>query len=83
MKGHNGLVHAVAIHPSGRAALSVAADGKLMLWNLTTGMLHEANLRLLKVQSCVQVCGVFVFRPALTAMRCLYAWQENATTLPH
>ena len=37
MKGHKGAVHAVAIHPSGRAALSVAADSKLMLWNLTTG----------------------------------------------
>jgi len=37
MKGHKGAVHALAIHPSGRAALSVAADSKLMLWNLTTG----------------------------------------------
>ena len=37
MKGHKGAVHAVAIHPSGRVALSVAADSKLMLWNLTTG----------------------------------------------
>lgn len=37
MKGHKGAVNAVAIHPSGRAALSVAADRKLMLWNLTTG----------------------------------------------
>jgi|EP00900_Chrysochromulina_parva_P006361 protein MAK11 len=37
MKGHKGAVHAIAIHPSGRAALSVAADSKLMLWNLTTG----------------------------------------------
>ena len=30
-------MHGLAIHPSGRAALSVAADSKLMLWNLTTG----------------------------------------------
>jgi protein MAK11 len=37
MKGHKGAIHAIAIHPSGRAALSVAADSKLMLWNLTTG----------------------------------------------
>ena len=37
MKGHRGAVHAVAIHPSGRAALSVAADANMMLWNLTTG----------------------------------------------
>jgi WD40 repeat protein len=37
MKGHKGAVYDVAIHPSGRAALSVAADCKLMLWNLTTG----------------------------------------------
>ena len=37
MHGHKGAVHEVAIHPSGRLALSVAADRKLMLWNLTTG----------------------------------------------
>ena len=37
MKGHKGAVHSIAVHPSGRAALSVAADSKLMLWNLTTG----------------------------------------------
>ena len=37
MKGHKGAVNAVAIHPSGRVALTVAADSKLMLWNLTTG----------------------------------------------
>jgi len=37
MKGHKGAVHDVAIHPSGRLAISVAADRKLMLWNLTTG----------------------------------------------
>ena len=36
MKGHKGAVHSIAVHPSGRAALSVAAD-RLMLWNLTTG----------------------------------------------
>ena len=36
-QGHKGAVHGLAIHPSGRAALSVAADSKLMLWNLTTG----------------------------------------------
>merc|ERR1719424_693445 len=37
MKGHKGSINAVAIHPSGRVALTVAADSKLMLWNLTTG----------------------------------------------
>ena len=37
MKGHTGAVHAIAIHPSGRAALSAAADANMMLWNLTTG----------------------------------------------
>ena len=37
MHGHKGAVHDVTIHPSGRLAISVAADKKLMLWNLTTG----------------------------------------------
>ena len=37
MKGHKATINAVAIHPSGKLALSVAADSKLMLWNLTTG----------------------------------------------
>ena len=36
MKGHKGAVHSIAVHPTGRVALSVAADKKLMLWNLTT-----------------------------------------------
>ena len=37
MRGHRAAVHDVDIHPSGRLALSVAADAKLMLWNLLTG----------------------------------------------
>ena len=37
MRGHKGAVHDVSVHPSGRLALSVAADRKLMLWNLLTG----------------------------------------------
>ena len=49
MKGHKGAIHAIAIHPSGRAALSVAADSKLMLWNLTTAR----NRRSL---NCAQGC---------------------------
>ena len=37
MKGHKGPVHCVSVHPSGRLALSVADDSKLMLWNLMSG----------------------------------------------
>ena len=37
MKGHKGAVLDFAIHTSGRIALSVASDAKLMLWNLLTG----------------------------------------------
>eukprot|EP00965_Chrysotila_dentata_P230579 6197845-Pleurochrysis_carterae.AAC.4 len=37
LKGHKGPVLDLAIHPSGRIALSVGNDKKLMLWNLTTG----------------------------------------------
>ena len=38
MKGHKAAVLDVTIHPSGRVALSVGADNKLMLWNLITGV---------------------------------------------
>lgn len=40
LPGHSGGVSAVAVHPTGKMALSGGeADGKLMLWDLTTGRL--------------------------------------------
>ncbi|KAI8074702.1 WD40-repeat-containing domain protein [Gongronella butleri] len=36
LKGHKGAVHSVAIHPTGKIALSVASDRTLILWNLMT-----------------------------------------------
>ncbi|KAF9436475.1 p21-activated protein kinase-interacting protein 1-like protein [Entomortierella beljakovae] len=37
MKGHQSSVHSIAIHPSGKIALSVAADRSVRLWNLLLG----------------------------------------------
>ncbi|KAG0030940.1 p21-activated protein kinase-interacting protein 1-like protein [Podila clonocystis] len=37
MKGHQNTVHSIAIHPSGKIALSVAADHSVRLWNLLLG----------------------------------------------
>ena len=37
MKGHSAPIEALAVHPSGRLALSVCAGRKLRLWNLQTG----------------------------------------------
>ncbi|KAJ1655014.1 Protein mak11 [Dispira simplex] len=42
MKGHKGRVNSIAIHPSGRLALSVASDRTLRLWNLLNG--HKASV---------------------------------------
>ncbi|GBF89556.1 p21-activated kinase-interacting protein-like [Raphidocelis subcapitata] len=37
MKGHRGAVNALALHPSGRLALSVAHDRQLRMWDLLRG----------------------------------------------
>ncbi|KAG0349202.1 p21-activated protein kinase-interacting protein 1-like protein [Podila humilis] len=37
MKGNQNTVHSIAIHPSGKIALSVAADHSVRLWNLLLG----------------------------------------------
>ncbi|KAF9998887.1 p21-activated protein kinase-interacting protein 1-like protein [Entomortierella chlamydospora] len=37
MKGHQSSVHSIAIHPSGKIALSVSADHSVRLWNLLLG----------------------------------------------
>jgi len=37
MKGHRQAIESVAVHPSGRLALSVCKEKKLRLWNLLTG----------------------------------------------
>ncbi|KAG0052055.1 p21-activated protein kinase-interacting protein 1-like protein [Gryganskiella cystojenkinii] len=37
MKGHQASVHSIAIHPSGKIALSVSADHSVRLWNLLLG----------------------------------------------
>ncbi|KAJ1953281.1 60s ribosome biogenesis protein mak11 [Dispira parvispora] len=42
MKGHKGRVNSIAIHPSGRLALSVGNDRTLRLWNLLNG--HKASV---------------------------------------
>ncbi|KAF9897871.1 p21-activated protein kinase-interacting protein 1-like protein [Lobosporangium transversale] len=37
MKGHQGSIHSIAIHPTGKIALSVSADRSVRLWNLLLG----------------------------------------------
>ncbi|KAF8961123.1 p21-activated protein kinase-interacting protein 1-like protein [Entomortierella lignicola] len=37
MKGHQSSVHSIAIHPSGKIAISVSADHSIRLWNLLLG----------------------------------------------
>ncbi|KAJ1921641.1 60s ribosome biogenesis protein mak11 [Tieghemiomyces parasiticus] len=37
MKGHKGRVNDIAVHPSGRLALSVSSDRTIRVWNLLTG----------------------------------------------
>ncbi|CAG8584530.1 4924_t:CDS:2 [Diversispora eburnea] len=37
LKGHKGRINSLAIHPSGKLALSVASDKTLRLWNLLIG----------------------------------------------
>ncbi|KAL7753788.1 Protein mak11 [Sorochytrium milnesiophthora] len=38
LKGHKTAVHAIAIHPSGKLALSVSSDRVLFCWNLLRGI---------------------------------------------
>ncbi|KAF9038569.1 WD40-repeat-containing domain protein [Panaeolus papilionaceus] len=37
LKGHKGRVNALAVHPSGKVALSVGKDGVLRMWDLMRG----------------------------------------------
>ncbi|KAG0273089.1 p21-activated protein kinase-interacting protein 1-like protein [Linnemannia exigua] len=37
MKGHQASVHSIAIHPSGKIALSVSVDHSVRVWNLLLG----------------------------------------------
>jgi WD40 repeat protein len=37
MKGHSGIVNAIAVHPSGSVALSVSRDKQMRLWDLSKG----------------------------------------------
>ncbi|KAF9162553.1 p21-activated protein kinase-interacting protein 1-like protein [Actinomortierella ambigua] len=43
MKGHQSSVHSIAIHPSGKLALSVSADKTMRLWNLLLGKQASQN----------------------------------------
>ncbi|KAF8940980.1 p21-activated protein kinase-interacting protein 1-like protein [Haplosporangium gracile] len=46
MKGHQASVHSIAIHPSGKIALSVSVDHSVRLWNLLLG--KQASMTRLK-----------------------------------
>ena len=43
LKGHKGRVNSLAIHPSGKIALSVSIDKTVHLWNLLTGQKANVN----------------------------------------
>ncbi|KAI9277591.1 WD40-repeat-containing domain protein [Sporodiniella umbellata] len=43
LKGHKGKVNSMAIHPTGKIALSVASDRTCIVWNLMTGRKGSAN----------------------------------------
>ncbi|RUP51371.1 WD40-repeat-containing domain protein [Jimgerdemannia flammicorona] len=43
MKGHTARVNSVAVHPTGKIALSVSADKTVRLWNLMTGRKASVN----------------------------------------
>lgn len=45
LKGHKGAVNDLAIHPSGRVAISVGSDSTVRLWNLMTAK-KASNLKL-------------------------------------
>ncbi|KAJ3550378.1 hypothetical protein NMY22_g519 [Coprinellus aureogranulatus] len=50
LKGHKGRVNAVAVHPSGKVALSVGKDKTLRMWDLMRGK-GCASTSLVKVRS--------------------------------
>ncbi|KAI7908055.1 WD40-repeat-containing domain protein [Cokeromyces recurvatus] len=43
LKGHKGRVNSLAIHPTGKIALSVSADRTVIVWNLMTGRKASVN----------------------------------------
>lgn len=43
LKGHKGRVNSMAIHQSGKIALSVSADRTVVVWNLMTAKRASAN----------------------------------------
>ncbi|OLL24609.1 p21-activated protein kinase-interacting protein 1-like [Neolecta irregularis DAH-3] len=53
LKGHKGSVNDVAIHPSGKIALSVGRDRTMRLWNMMTG--RKANVQKIEYEGlCVK-----------------------------
>jgi protein MAK11 len=43
LKGHRGKINSMAIHPTGKIALSVASDRYAIVWNLMTGRKASVN----------------------------------------
>lgn len=74
--GHEGGVASLAVHPSGKMALTGGlVDGKLKLWDLTRGRLAFTN----KVSSKAPVCSVVWSRDGQA-----YAWAHgNHVTVKH
>ncbi|KAG0286643.1 p21-activated protein kinase-interacting protein 1-like protein [Linnemannia gamsii] len=53
MKGHQASVHSIAIHPSGKIALSVSVDHSVRVWNLLLG--KQASMHRLQGEG-LKVC---------------------------
>lgn len=60
LKGHEGSVLGLSVHPSGRVALSIGADKTLKLWDLTTGRLALST-------DLDQVCRLVAWNPSGTS----------------
>ena len=81
MKGHKGAVLDIAIHPSGRAALSVGADKKMMLWNLTTGKCNYTSA--LQAEASAVLWSPSGDEYLLVCREALQLLQLRTTTLLH
>lgn len=58
LKGHQGRVNDLAIHPSGRVAISVSQDQTIRLWNLMTA--KKAAVLKIKGRDHLGQCGEYV-----------------------
>ncbi|GME81056.1 unnamed protein product [Ambrosiozyma monospora] len=63
LKGHTGAINDIAIHPSGRVAISVSSDKTIKLWNLMTAK-KASTLKLKGFNTLGQDAFVVRFSPS-------------------